>query len=161
MQYQTVLFVVRDMEVSRRFYTGLMGMSVTQDFGANVTFDDRISLQTLATWTDFIETGEENIHFGGNDAELYFEEDDFDAFVERLKGEWPQVKIAVDVKEFPWGQRSIHFLDPDGHMVEVGENMKTVVKRYLRQGMTLEQAREKFEYTMEFLEMCRDELAME
>ena len=42
-----------------------------------------MSLQTLETYKDFIDTYE--ISFGGNNFETYFEEDNFDSFVDKLK----------------------------------------------------------------------------
>lgn len=41
MNDQSTRIVVRDMERSKRFYCGLLGMTVTDDFGANVTLSDR------------------------------------------------------------------------------------------------------------------------
>ena len=38
-----------------------------------------------------------------------------------------------------WGQRVIRFYDLDGHIVEVGEDMKMVLKRFLASGMTMEE----------------------
>ena len=40
-----------------------------------------MSLQTLETYKDFIGTDE--ISFGGNNFEIYFEEDDFDNFIDK------------------------------------------------------------------------------
>ena len=42
-----------------------------------------MSLQALETYKDFIDTDE--ISFGGNNFEIYFEEDDFDSFVDNLQ----------------------------------------------------------------------------
>ena len=33
----------------------------------------------------------------------------------------------------------IRFYDPDGHIIEVGENMAMVVRRFLAAGMTMEE----------------------
>ena len=37
----------------------------------------------------------------------------------------------------------IRFYDPDHHIIEVGENMKNVCKRYLDKGMSIEEISEK------------------
>ena len=42
-----------------------------------------LSLQALETYKDFIDTDE--IYFGGNNFEIYFEEDDFDSFIDKLQ----------------------------------------------------------------------------
>lgn len=42
------------------------------------------------------------------------------------------------VMDHAWGQRVVRFYDPDYHIIEVGENMKAVCKRFSGEGMTLE-----------------------
>ena len=82
MKYKNTLLAVADMERSKRFYREVLGLRVVADFGANVTLSGGLALQTLESWRDFI--GKEEICFFNNAAEVYFEEDDFDAFAERL-----------------------------------------------------------------------------
>ena len=50
-----------------------------------------------------------------------------------------------------WGQRVIRFYDLDGHIVEVGEDMKMVIKRFLASGMTMEEVSVKMDASMEDL----------
>lgn len=38
-----------------------------------------------------------------------------------------------------WGQRVVRFYDPDGHIIEVGESLSAVCRRFLVQGMTQEE----------------------
>jgi hypothetical protein len=38
--------------------------------------------------------------------------------------------------EHPWGQRAVRLRDPDGHIIEVGEDMDMVVLRFLKSGLT-------------------------
>ena len=66
------------MERSKAFYREVLGLHVVMDFGANVTLTGGLCLQTLDTWADFLGKEAEDIRFGGNDSEVYFEEDDFD-----------------------------------------------------------------------------------
>ena len=44
-----------------------------------------------------------------------------------------------DIIEHSWGQRVIRFYDLDGHIIEVGEDMKMVVNRFLSSGMDMEE----------------------
>ncbi len=44
------------------------------DFGANKTLTGGLALQTVETYKNFI--GTNDISFGGNNFEIYFEEDD-------------------------------------------------------------------------------------
>jgi len=54
------------------------------DLGANKTLTGGLALQTLETYRAFI--GTSSISFGGNDLEIYFEEDDLDRFADELEG---------------------------------------------------------------------------
>lgn len=90
--------------------------------------------------------------FGANNAEVYFEEDDFDMFVENLK-EF-DIKYVHPVKEHSWGQRVVRFYDPDKHIIEVRENMKAVCKRFLNSGMTPEQVAKRMDVPMKFIKGC-------
>ena len=79
-------------------------------------------LQTQESWCEFISKDLQSISFGGNAAELYFEEDKFDDFLKKLaaiKG----IFYVHPVQQYSWGQRVIRFYDPDFHILEVGENM--------------------------------------
>ena len=65
------------------------------------------------------------------------------------------------VKEHPWGQRVVRFYDPDGHIIEVGEAMTAVCRRFLESGMTPEQAAERMGVPMKFVRGCMRKLGME
>ncbi|MGE4277715.1 MAG: VOC family protein [Lawsonibacter sp.] len=138
MKYTCTLIAVRDLERSRQFYCDLLGMEVTADFGANVTLSDCIALQTIESWTSFLEKPAAEIVPGGNAAELYFEEGDMDAFVERLAA-YPGIRYVHPLKEHSWGQRVVRFYDPDFHIIEVGEALSAVTRRFRGSGMTPEQ----------------------
>mgnify|MGYP002627572521 CR=1 FL=1 len=83
MTYASTLIAVRDMEKSKRFYHDVLGLRVTVDFGANVTLDGGVVLQTMDTWQSFIRT--DAVVLPNNAGELYFEEDDMDLFCAHLK----------------------------------------------------------------------------
>ena len=118
------------MERSKAFYKKYFGLEVEVDFGANVTLTGGLSLQTLDSWRGFI--GGLDVSFKGNDAELYFEADDFDDFIKNLGG----LELVHSPYEHSWGQRTVRFYDPDGHIIEVGENILATVRRFLESGMT-------------------------
>ena len=83
-----------------------------------------------------------DVHYGGNDAELYLECEDLDAFVKLLNSRTDIVQLHP-VKEHDWGQRGIRFYDPDMHIIEVSEPLPVVVSRFTQQGMSLSQISEK------------------
>ena len=84
--------------------------------------------------------------------ELAFEEQNFDEFLNRLK-QYPNIEYLGDVIEHSWGQRVIRFYDLDGHIIEVGEDMKIVVQRFLDLGMTMDEISEKMDVSIEGLEL--------
>ena len=153
MKYKNPLLVVTDMERSKTFYREVLGLRVVMDFGANITLTGGVSLQTRDSWKTFIRASDSEIAFGGNDAELYFEEDDFDAFVDRLSS-LESVRLVHPVTEHRWGQRVVRFYDPDRHIIEVGENMKAVCRRFLDSGMTVEETAARMDVPVKFVNSC-------
>ena len=135
MKFMNPLLAVSDMERSVSFYKTVLGLDKIADFGANVTLTGGVALQTQETWAQFIET--DALTWNGKVSELYFEEDDFDTFAERLRGQ--DIRYVHPVKEHAWGQRVVRFYDPDGHIIEVGENLQSVCRRFADSGMTPEQ----------------------
>ena len=150
MKFKNSLLVVSDMDKSVKFYKEVLGLHKIMDLGANVTLTGGICLQTQETWTEFIEN--DSLFFGGNTSEIYFEEDDFDRFINKLKN--LDINYVHSVKEHSWGQRVVRFYDPDGHIIEVGENIKTVCKRFLESGMTPEQTAERMDVPLKFVKGC-------
>ena len=144
------MLVVTDIDKSVEFYNKVLGLRVVADFGANKTLTGGLSLQTAETYKEFIEN--DNITFGGNSFEIYFEEDDFDCFLERLEN--CGIEYVHPVKEHSWGQRAVRFYDPDRHIIEVGENLKSVCRRFLDSGMTPEQVAERMDVPLKFVNIC-------
>lgn len=141
MKFKNPLLSVTDLDRSIGFYKEVLGLRVIADFGANVTLTGGVALQREDSWKDFI--GSETIRYG-NDAELYFEEENFDAFIVKLS-EKDDVRYVHPLLEHRWGQRVVRFYDPDGHIIEVGENLSVVCRRFLNQGMTVEQTAKRME----------------
>ena len=144
------MLVVTDIDKSVEFSKKVFGFHVIVDFGTNKTLTGGLTLQTVETYKDFI--GKSDISFGGNNFEIYFEEDNFDAFADKLKK--CDVEYVHPIVEHSWGQRFIRFYDPDKHIIEVGENMKIVCKRFLNSGMTPEQVAERMDVLMKFVNAC-------
>ena len=134
MRYVCSLIAVSDMEVSKRFYGEVLGLGVVSDYGANVTLEGGIALQTIDSRKTMI--GSDSIVLPTDSGEMYFEEDDMGSFCERLSG--MDIVYVHELTEQPWGQRAVRFHDPDGHIIEVGERLEAVVKRFIDDGMTPE-----------------------
>ena len=150
MKIKNPMLVVTDIDKSVEFYKKVLGLHVIMDFGANKTLTGGLVLQTLETWKEFI--GTDDVSFGSNSSEIYFEEDDFDKFADKLKK--CEVEYVHSIKEHSWGQRVVRIYDPDGHIIEIGENIKMVCKRFLDGGMTPEQVAERMDVPIKFVNAC-------
>lgn len=150
MKLNSPMLVVTDINKSVDFYKKVFGLRVVMDFGANKTLTDGLALQTIETFKEFI--GKDEICFGGNNFEIYFEEDDFDKFINRLNE--CDVEYVHPVKEHSWGQRVVRIYDPDRHIIEIGENMKVVCRRFLASGMTPEQVAMHMDVPIKFVNAC-------
>lgn len=143
------LFAVWDMKTSVDFYQTILGLEVVNDFGANVVLTGGLSLQTLETWADFLGTAQNHIRFGGNDAEMYYVADDFDAFLNLLK-DHPEVELVHSPVEHRWGQRAVRLYDPDRHIIEVGESLDKVAKRFRDGGLNEEGVARRMDISLEY-----------
>lgn len=136
MKYSGSLYAVKDIDIAVAFYQELFGMEILHDYGKCKTFVGGLTLQQDFDWLTGIPAGE--IRQRANNGELFFEATDFDGFVAKLKARI-DVELLHDVMTHTWGQRVIRFYDPDKHLIEVGEAMKTVLERFLSQGMSREE----------------------
>lgn len=149
MKYEGVCIAVKDINRSKKFYQELFGLEVFQDYGINISFGG-LSLQQEFDWLTGVP--KESVLEKTHNMELYFEEDDFDGFIAKLEKCNDIQYIGDGVKETGWGQRSVRFYDLDGHMIEVGENMKMVVKRFLDSGMSMEETSKRMDVSIPELE---------
>ena len=122
---------------------------LSKSFGANVVLTGGLSLQTLDTWATFLEKPSEEIRFGGNDAEMYYVADDFDAFLNLLK-DHPEVELVHSPVEHRWGQRAVRLYDPDRHIIEVGESLDKVAKRFRDGGLNEEGVARRMDISLEY-----------
>lgn len=61
------------------------------------------------------------------------------------------VEYVHPVIEHSWGQRVVRFYDPDKHIIEVGENMQAVTRRFLANGMTPEQVAQRMDVPLSYI----------
>ena len=102
---------------------------------------------------NFIHKNPSEIAYGSNDAELYFEEDDIDTFIEKLSNF--DIEYVHPLKVHSWGQRVIRFYDLDKYIIEVGENMVVVVKRFIDTGMTVEQVAHRMDVSIDYINLLQ------
>lgn len=145
--------MVENIERSKEFYQSLFGLYVIRDFGENVILTEGLVLQERKIWERFIER---EVQYGSNNAELYFEENDMDAFLEKLKKSPYEIAFVNEPMEHDWGQRVVRIYDPDHHMIEVGEALDYVARRMLKQGMSVEDTAHKCQMPVDEIQMIAD-----
>ena len=150
MKYTGTLIAVTDMEKSKTFYDDVLGLKVAADFGANVTLEGGVVLQTMETWKELIQSDE--IALNNHAGELYFEETEMDAFLSHLQN--CGVSYVHPPLEHRWGQRVVRFYDPDHHIIEVGEDITMVIKRFAAQNMTAAQIAKRMDVPEDFVQKC-------
>ena len=143
-----MLISVANINAARKFYEDLFGLEVFQDYGRNIAFTCGLALQQDFDW--FMNLPKEKVLKKSNNTEIVFEEQDFDTFLNKLK-QYPDIEYLGEVIEHSWGQRVIRFYDLDGHIIEVGEDMKMVIKRFLATGMMMEEVTVKMDAFVEDL----------
>lgn len=137
MQLNTTVLFVQDIHQSRSFYSDVMQLTVEHDFGTNITFKEGIAIWQLNESHPL--AGQK--HNDSNAFELYFEEGDIERVVERLENH--RVKFFHSLIEEPWGQLTVRFFDPDGHLIEIGEPLDVFLNRMYQQGMDMQQIHQK------------------
>ena len=160
-----VLLAVSNIEKAKNFYETVLEQKIVADDGAYIVeFESGFGLQ--ADYAGLVEGGKEPfskyptgaklvMKTKSNNYQLAFEVEDLDYWVEKIKSA-NDVEILHDIAEYSWGQRVIRFYDYDGHIVELGEELKVVIKRFLAQGLTLEEIAERFGDSVEMVQQILD-----
>lgn len=120
MKLKNILIVVKDIEKSKQFYHDLFGLDVVLDNDGNMILTEGLVLQDEKIWKDFLK---KDIISESNSCELYFEEKDIDAFVEKLEKKYPSIQYVNRLMTHSWGQKVVRFYDLDGNLIEVGTPM--------------------------------------
>ena len=120
MRLRNVLIVVKDMERSIKFYHDLFGLDTVVDQDGNVILTEGLVLQDEKLWKKFL--GREVIP-ENNSCELYFEEQNIEAFAEKLERLYPSIRYVNKLVVHSWGQKLVRFYDLDGNLIEVGTPM--------------------------------------
>ena len=117
MKYKGTLIVVESCDRALKFYQDMFGFELIKDNDGNMELTGGLYLQEAKYFEKFIEKG---ITSRNNCAELYFEEDNIESFVEKLQSLYPETEFVNEPMTHSWGQRMVRFYDPDGNLIEVG-----------------------------------------
>lgn len=158
MKFINSVLIVENLERSEAFYAEVLSLKRMMEFDyGNVKFSCGISLQQKENWLEYISAPEDALCFESNNAELYFEEENFDRFLRKLRRR-EDIHYVHGVMTHDWGQRVVRFFDPDGHIIEVGESMKAVCLRFLAEGMDVYEVAHKTRYPVGFVRACAEKV---
>ena len=141
------LITVEEMERSRNFYENVLGQKVISDYGQNIGFEG-FAIHLRTHYKMLIDNKE--VVACGNNFELYFEYDDVEQMVEKLKSE--KVEFVHELREQPWKQFVVRFYDPDKNIIEIGESMEHLVFRLKQQNYSSDEISKMTGLDKEFIE---------
>lgn len=121
MKLKNILLVVKDIEKSKQFYHDLFGLNTVLDNDGNMILTEGLVLQDEKIWKEFLE---KDVIHKSNSCELYFEEQNIEAFIEKLEKLYPSIQYVNGLMTHSWGQKVIRFYDLDGNLIEVGTPMR-------------------------------------
>lgn len=146
MKYSGTLIAVKDVEVSKKFYGDLFDQKVVLDLGWNVCFSGGFYIQQ--EFATLLGLDPASVVQKSHNMELYFEVEDFDAFLKKLEG-YPNIKYVHPPKKHDWQQRVVRIYDPDNHIIEIGESMEVIAKRYVKEGYSVEETAKIIQHPVE------------
>jgi len=148
MKYCGTLISVADMAKAKRFYGEVMEQKILMDLGVHTAFENGLSLQS--NYEELLGVKLEPKAKPDN-FQLYFEVEDLDAWEAKLQAV-EGIEFLHAGKEYPWGQRVLRFYDFDRYIVEVAESMVSVAKRFLAQGLSVEETAARTMFPIEFIQ---------
>lgn len=151
-QFRLPILAVRSVDISKEFYQVLFRQKILLDLGEYVSFSDGFAIQQ--DLDQVVGIPKSTILHQANNMEMYFEVDDFDAFIEQLRG-MLDVELVHPPKECENCQRVVRLYDPDWHMIKVSETMESVAKRSLLDGCSAEQTAQMIGQPVSFVEQIR------
>ncbi len=148
MKFVCPLIAVNNLEASKKFYQEVLGQEIGLDLGWNVWFSGGFAIQL--NFAEIVSIDKQTVKCKSHNFELYFEEDDFDGFLKRLK-DFDNIEYVHPAKKHDWQQRVVRIYDPDKHIIEIGESMVVVAKRFLDKGVSVEETAKIIQHPVEFV----------
>jgi catechol 2,3-dioxygenase-like lactoylglutathione lyase family enzyme len=120
MKFFGSLIAVADTNKSKKFYEDIMEQKIETDRDGYIVFNGGFSFILKSYFEELIKGRKIKDH--GNNFELYFEHNDIENFVNKLKEN--NAKFIHEIEMQAWGQKVIRIYDPDNNIIEIGEPMK-------------------------------------
>ncbi len=125
LKFHSPVVFVKEIEKAKTFYTAILEQEIEHDFGVNIMFKSRLSLWQISNQHEIAAIAGNPEQ--GRTFELYFESDSIEEIAQRIKAS--EARLLHDIKTESWGQKTIRFFDPDGHLIEIGETFEVFIQR--------------------------------
>lgn len=123
LKHVDTIILVSDMQCSRAFYEGILGLQVKQDWNVMVIYESHLAimqadeLQPKEKVNGVIKQGDQ----GCGNAIIYLQSENLDLCLKDLIDR--NIKIIHEIEKLPH-ERIIRIYDPDKHIIEIGEEHK-------------------------------------
>jgi catechol 2,3-dioxygenase-like lactoylglutathione lyase family enzyme len=124
--FKNIVLFVKDIAVSKQFYTEILDQQVEYDFGNTIGFKGGIALWKIQKGHE-IEGLLDDEKITSSGFEVYFETENIHEVVKKI--DLHHIKLLHPLKTEQWGQQTVRFFDPDGHLIEIGESLQTFIRR--------------------------------
>ena len=135
MKYICVLIVVKDVKKSRFLYEQILGQTVKMDYGEDIIFHGDFAIHQKSHFESLI--NHYPILSKSNNFELYFEDDNLEEIVQKLKDNG--FEFIHEIVEQPWKQKVVRFYDDDKNIIEIGERMEHTAFRLSKQNYSIKE----------------------
>jgi lactoylglutathione lyase len=120
-----VILIVQDLDRALAFYTEVLGLKLGHRAGEYAQLDTGVTRLALYTRSAMAKTLGMSLEMPSLNApgfEIGFKVEDVDAAVNELvaRGATP----AVSPTDHFWGQRTAYVRDPDGHLIELAQDLR-------------------------------------
>jgi len=127
LQLSSFVIFVKNIEVSKKFYTEVLFQEIEMDFGVNVGFKSKLALWQKDYALNIIFGKETKAPDSNINSEIYLETEEIQELWKNVSSK--NIEIIHGIIEQPWKQRVFRIYDPDKFIVEIGEPMPAVIKR--------------------------------
>lgn len=143
MRFKGPAAYIADLDRSRAFYEGLLGLNVLRVMSRGETPIAVAYTEGLSIWlasdayaSFFGDASLAPQNLGKGNWENTFEADAYEEIYNRLRASGAE--FLYEPRTLPWGQRGFRVYDPDGHILDISETMVACVRRQAAEGKTLE-----------------------
>ena len=111
--------MVKNVEASKKFYEEVIGLKAAKAFDTFVLFEGDFSIHAADVFYEYINKTYQGEKLGNGNVDFYFTTSDLPAMEQKLKE--AKVEFLHGIKQHDWGEKVIRILDPDGHLLEIGD----------------------------------------